>query len=260
MNSSPERQAELRARLRVPSNKIPSALQRLGEALWSEPDAQLTHAQCRAALPQFVDAELENEPVAQTFAAVKHHLDQCDSCSAEYADLLETALADERGAVLEPNAMPRPDLSFLPKPAPTRTLRVIVLEWTRHLLPTFAPGLERELAVIADTFFARVLPLKTYELRVGAVQAMGLGRSESSTTLEILAACYASTQLLLNEITRQDMDAWLEQGTITQNVETRASDTARQIGIPRETAARFARAYAEQITQDPSALEALLRN
>lgn len=260
MNSSQELQNELRARLRVQANKIPSALQRLGEALWSEPDPQLTHAECRAALPQFVDAELAGEPVAKSYVAVKHHLDHCDTCSAEYAELLETALAEEGGTLLKPNSVPRPDLSFLPTPAPTRSLQEIVLEWTRGLLPTFAPGRERELAVIADTFFARVLPLKTYDLRVGAVQAMGLGRRESSVALETLAACYASTQLLVNETTRQEMDAWLAQGTFTQNVETRALDAAHQIGIERKTAARFARAYAEQLSQDPSSLESLLRN
>ncbi|MBI4674681.1 MAG: hypothetical protein HY741_23805 [Chloroflexi bacterium] len=256
MDSNPD---ELRNLLRAHADKIPPSLQRLGDALWNPDDEQLSHAACRAALPEFVDAELAGDAVAKLYPAVKHHLDRCDECGREYAELLDTAWAEQRGALVKPRAMPRPDLSFLPQPPSTRSLPEIVLEWTRRLLPTFAPGRERELAVIADTFFTRVAPLKTFELRAGAVQAMGLGRRETSPALETLAACYVATQQLVSQTTRQELDAWLAQGTFAQNVETRARDAAQQIGIPRKQAASFARAYAAQIAQDPSALKELLQ-
>ncbi len=257
MDSASNRFELLRARLREHAEKFPTPLRRLGDALWSERDEQLSHAACLETLPDYIDAELAGETVAKLFSRVKHHLDRCDSCAQEYAELLDAEWAEQRGALTKPAAMPRPDLSFLPQPK--RSLQEIVLERTRALLPTLAPAHLRELEVIADTFFARVRQLGTFELRAGAAQAMGLGGRDTNPALKLLAATYAITQNLTRDITRAQFEEWLQQARLQQELETRANDAARDIGIERELAARFARAYAEQTAREPEALRAFLK-
>ena len=256
MDSASNRFEPLRARLREHAEKFPTPVRRLGNALWSERDEQLSHAACLEKLPDYIDAELAREPVAKLFSRVKHHLDRCDSCAQEYAELLDAEWAEQRGTLTKPAAMPRPNLSFLPQPK--RTLQEIVLERTRALLPTLAPAHLRELEVIADVFFARVQQLGTFELRSNAAQAMGLGKRDTNPALNILAASYATTETLTREITRPQFEEWLQRGTLQQEMETRANAAARAINLEREFAARFARAYAEQIARAPETLRDVL--
>lgn len=256
MDSASNSFESLRARLREHAEKFPTPLHRLGDALWSERDEQISHPACLEQLPDYIDAELAGEPVAKLFPRVKHHLDRCDSCAQEYAELLDAEWAEQRGALAKPAAMPRPDLSFLPQPK--RTLQEIVLERTRALLPTLAPAHLRELEVIADTFFARVQQLGTFELRSNAAQAMGLGKRDTNPALNLLAASYATTETLTREITRPQFEEWLQRGTLQKELETRANVAARAINLEREFAARFARAYAEQFVRVPDTLRDVL--
>ncbi len=257
MDSASNRFELLRARLREHAEKFPTPLRRLGDALWRERDEQISHAACLEQLPDYIDAELAAEPVAKLFPRVKHHLDRCDSCAQEYAELLDAEWAEQRGALTKPAAMPRPDLSFLTKPK--RSLQEIVLEWARAVSAALAPTYLREIDVIADVFFARVQQLGTFELRSGAAQAMGLGGRDTNPALKLLAASYAATQNLTRDITRAQFDEWLQQARLQQELETRANTASRDIGIERELAARFARTYAEQIAREPEALRALLK-
>lgn len=256
MDSAANRFEALRARLREHAEKFPTPVRRVGDALWNERDEELSHAACLEQLPDYIYAELAGEPVAKIFPRVKHHLDRCNLCAQEYAELLDAEWAEQRGRLTKPAAMPRPNLSFLPESK--RTLQQVVLERTRALLPTLAPAHLRELEVIADTFFARVQQLETFELRSNAVQAMGLGKRDTNPALNLLAASYAITQNLTRGITRAQFDEWLQQARLQQELETRANEVARDIGIERELAARFAHAYAEQIAFEPEALRALL--
>ncbi len=250
---------ELRAQLRAKGTRLPEPLQRLGDALWNEPDAVITHEVCRAALPQLIEAELSGENVAETFASVKQHLDGCDSCATEYAELLDTARAAQRGALVSAQNIPRPDLAFLSKHPPARSMPETVLEWARGVLAAHAPTHTRELDVIAETFFERVKQLGAFELRAGTAQAMGLDRRDPSPALATLAATHAATQALISEMTHAQFDAWIQQGTLRQELETHAAKAARDIGLAQEAASDFARAFAEQVVNDPTPLETLLR-
>lgn len=258
MDSASSRYDALRARLRERAEKFPAPLSRLGDALWNKEDEQLSHAACLEQLPEFIDAELAGEAVAKRLPRVKHHLDCCDTCAQEYAELLDTEWAEQRGALARPSNIPRPNLSFLPHAK--RSLPEVVLERTRALLPSLAPASMRELGVIADTFFARVQHMGTFELHHGAAQALGLGQRNANPALTTLAACYAATQTVTREITRAQFDDWAQRKTLKQELETRANASARAIGIERDLAARFARAYSEQIAQDPASLRALLND
>ncbi|RIK29413.1 MAG: hypothetical protein DCC52_07415, partial [Chloroflexi bacterium] len=96
------------------------------------------------------------------------------------------------------------------------------------------------------------------ELRSNAAQALGLGKRDTNPALNFLAASYAATQMLAREITRAQFEEWIARGALEPEIETRADAAARAVGIERELAARFARAYAEQIAREPDALRDLL--
>jgi len=230
--------------------KMPPPMQRLRGALWGEPEDDLSHAKCRAALAEFVQAEAAGEPVAQRYPRIKHHLDHCDECGEEYALLLDLELAEARGEIAFTQA----------GGATPQSLKQVVRETARRVVETLALTSLRELNVIADTFFARAQQLGTFELRSGSAQALGLGKRDTNPALNLLAASYVATQNLVRDITRAQFDEWTRQARLQQELEIQATDAARAIGIEREFAARFARAYAEHIAQDPDALRALLRD
>ncbi|MDL1895071.1 hypothetical protein FBQ82_02250 [Anaerolineae bacterium CFX7] len=231
------------------ADNIPAPLKRLRDALWGEPEDDISHAECRALLPTFVQAEADGEPVAKLYARVKHHLDHCDECGEEYALLLDLELAEVRGEIEFASAI---------SPAAPRSLEQTLQELARRIVESLAPASLPEFGVIAETFFARVEQLGTFELRPSAAQALGLGRRDTNPALNILAASYAATQTLAREITRAQFEEWIARDTLETEIETRADAAARAVGIQRELAARFARVYAEQIAREPDALRDLL--
>jgi hypothetical protein len=69
---------------------------------------------CEIALPEHIEAELNNRP-GPGYRAIRHHLDFCPACTATYLALLETA------TIAEETSLPRPelpvDVSFLKRPS-----------------------------------------------------------------------------------------------------------------------------------------------
>ncbi|MGB8647931.1 MAG: hypothetical protein WCF84_22040 [Anaerolineae bacterium] len=255
--------------LRTRGDRLPRAWWRLADALWNEQDKSLSHEECRAAMAEYIEAEVADDPVGELYPEVKHHLDRCDACAKEYADLLDSALAEERGQLPRLQSIPSPDLSFLrkraPEPAarpqsdPQLSLQTTVLKWTRDLLATRDPQRVRELSVIADTFFERVTGLSRFELQMGAIRTLGVGRRDAGEVLTTLAACYATTQALKEQVTAEQAEAWSRQKTLSQEIQAHADSVARQVGLDRKAAQEFARAYAAAVTRDQAALEALLK-
>lgn len=266
MNSSQKNQDLLRARLRSPENKLPPALRRFANVLWNPAADPLAHDECLDALPQFVDDEIAGERVAEMYPDVKHHLDRCDSCAAEYAELLDGALAEQQELLPTPQTLPPPDLSFLApaKPAtappPSVSLRELVLEWARALVAKLAPGEEHNLGNIAETFFSRVQLPQTFEPRPHTAREEDLATRYASPALLILSASYATTQMICDEITITQLEDWSSQGTLRLELEARAAATAQRLGIERAPALQFATAYAAQASRDFTHLEALIGN
>src|SRR3990172_1622064 len=60
----------------------------------------------RAQIPALVDAEMAGENIASLFPDLLAHLDTCPTCDAEYAALLELAMAEEGGELPQPNNFP----------------------------------------------------------------------------------------------------------------------------------------------------------
>jgi len=80
---------DLRARLRAPTEKIPASFRRLGNALWNPDEDAMSHAQCRELMPSLILAQVTAESLTEPLALAKAHLDHCDECGTEYAELLD---------------------------------------------------------------------------------------------------------------------------------------------------------------------------
>ncbi len=236
-------------------DNLTEPLRRLGDALWQPEQAQEAHAACLAALPEYIQAEVAGEPVAKLYAAVKHHLDRCDTCAAEYADLLQVALAEQQGLLPRPATTPRPDFSYLPSLSPL--LRERVLEWTQALVSALVPETLRDLPLIADAFFARVTDTPRPVLGARTLREAGPNNSPLSA-LHLLASCYGVTQDLIRDVSPQDLEAWRNAGTLARELETRARRAARAVGLDERTAEVFARAYALEVGRAPERLGQLL--
>lgn len=250
---NPNRQDELRARMGASSQKLPAALERLGNALWNPDEDAFSHEQCRNSLPQYIFAEVMGEPVALRFPLVKQHLDHCDECGEEYAELLDTAWAEQRGTLMKPQSIPRPDLSFLP--ARESAFEERVLEWARnivgHLLPT---GLA-ELESIARLHLSS---LKTRQANEERSIYLPEGANDTSGVRALLTASYATTKMLVARVNRQEFDTWTGSDQTKLQVQAFASNTASELGLPEELRSDFSDAYADAVTRDPSALRDLL--
>jgi hypothetical protein len=251
--SEQTRRDTLRARLRAEPNKLPEELRRLGKALWAEGDAPLTHDECRAALPALVMAQVAGEPVTEFGPRVLQHLDACETCGAEYADLLETEWAAQRGELAVPQTIPPPDLRFLPRRTP---LEATVVAWARAALskldPAQLPGLEK----LADGFFAPLKPMEAHEAR--AAYGTDDTEAEKGTTLRVVKASYNTLQALVTTVTPEEYARWHADAQVKEKVQARANAAAREAGLDQESAVAFAAAVADEIAHEPQELERLL--
>jgi hypothetical protein len=256
MNSN--RLDELRARLRAPTEKIPASFRRLGNALWNPDEDKLSHEQCREAMPSLILAQVMGEPFAERFSPVKHHLDHCDECATEYAELLDMALAEQRGALRQPANIPRPDLAFLP--TPQETLQTRVREWTRNIVGQLMPKSLDELDAVARVFFGDLGLRQAHEEKTPYTLALSGEPSETAAMRSLLVASYATTELLVENVTRQEFDRWMNDSQSTTQVRNLASYTALSLGLEAGLQTIFSNAYTEAVLRDPSELRDLLQS
>lgn len=254
MNSN--RLDDLRARLRAPSEKIPPSFQRLGNALWNPDEDATPHEQCREALPSLILAQMSGEPLAEELQPVKQHLDHCDECGTEYAELLDIAMAEQRGALAHPAKIPRPDLAFLP--TQESSVQTLVLAWVRTLLSEIAPNTLPELNVIAAPFFKLAEPLRgTIVLRASESRALYFTGGEITPALQALALAFATARQFEELVTSAQLNQWAKQGILKHELEARIRDVAKQIGIEDKPAIQLANALAGVLAENPDSLKRL---
>lgn len=250
-----KRYAPLLARLSARANPYPSAVRRLGDALWNTTDDPQAHAECLERLPEVIDAELAGESIVQRFPTIKHHLDCCDTCAQEYAELLDSEWAEQHSVLSTAQSASPPNLGFLPPPR--RSLQEVVLEWTRGILAQLEPQTVSMSDALAKAVFTQLKPRQASEAR-----APYFFSQESDVTdgaRRTLAASYVSTQELVENVTRTQFDAWVSKQQLTSELESRALGAARSLGLEDKVVLRFARAYAAQVSLDASALREFLR-
>ncbi len=224
---------------------VPGEVLHLARAVAGAHDPTITCEECRAWLPSYVDAEVGGLPVGQLYPQVKRHLDLCADCQTEYLEMLELALVEDAGELPVPKIIPTPDLSFLPPLSFVEAARETVTKVTERFLEILDPDRLEELAIIGDTFFARVEELGgQFFLRQTPAMALALG-AEASMALLSLAASYETTRRIVTTFSAQEIQAHAEQGDLADILAQVAEKVARETTMSRKQARLFAQIYAE---------------
>jgi hypothetical protein len=222
------------------------SLVHLARAVVGLPDTGIECEEAQASLPAYVDAEVASQNIVTAYPLVKRHLDLCPACAEAYIDLLELALAEERGAVPVLEGYPTPDLSFLPAPSFVELAREMISRVTERTLAVLAPDMLEELTIIGDIFFARVEELGgRFSLRQTPSVALSLGAGEASTALLFLAASYETTRRIAETFSVQEIQAQADQENLADTLAQMAEKVARETMMSRKEAQVFAQIYAE---------------
>jgi hypothetical protein len=247
----------LRRKLRDQGNRLSPLLLKLALAAVGESENALTHQECIAALPAYVDTEVEGERVAEKFHRVKRHLDTCDSCSAQYVELLEVTLAQQAGQIHVPVTIPVPDLTFLS----VVTIRAFVKQEAAEILAAIAPKQVQDLSNIVDVFFERIDAFGgKFVLQPSAVRALGFESGDLGEALVTLAVTYAATQEIIASLAPEEIDTLATQDRLCARIEELAQTAARSIRAQPALARKIAEQFAARACADPAALRALIEH
>ena len=250
--SDNSRRAKLRQSLRKSGSKLPQDIRRLAKAVFDETDDDLSHQDCLATLPAYIETEMEGARIASQFPKVKQHLDTCAECAEEYAQLLEITLA-ERAGQISAVSIPIPDLTFLPL-----TLAEFAKQKAAKILAAFAPAQQQDLETIAEVFFERLNSLGgKFILQPQSVQALGLGATGENQVLAILAVTYAATEAIVDTLTAAQI-ASLDQNQLRARIEEQANTAAKAIQVEPKLAKKITAQYAQQTSADLATLRALI--
>jgi hypothetical protein len=225
---------------------VPGELLHLARAVAGVLDQAMTCEECQAQLPSYVDVEIGGLPVGQLYPQVKRHLDLCAECQAEYLEMLELALVEDAGELPVPRMIPIPDLGFLPPLSFVETARETVTRVTERFLEILDPDRLEELAIILDTFFARIEELGgQFSLRQSPAMALGLGAEEASMALLSLAASYETTRRIAETFSAEEIQAHADQEDLADILAQVAGKVAQETMMDRKQARVFAQIYAE---------------
>ena len=174
-------------------------------------DPSVTHDDYLAQLPALVEAEMAGADIRRLYPELLAHLDWCAGCEAEYAALLDLALAEARGALTAPAKYPRLQLP------PTVALRQLVRQMAAAILQ--APTQLEDLATVVQTFFEEVDHSTTrLTLEPNSPLVMGLNDKSPAPLPRVMAIYYALETLLkrfsaleLRNLTQPQLEAELQQ-------------------------------------------------
>lgn len=200
-------------------------------------------------LPACVEAELRGENVAERFPDLWQHLLICDACGSIYADLLEVTMLEEAGQLPDLITIPTPDLSFLPSLAPT--MRRAITDIATTIVTRLVPESTTTFTLLCEVFFERVEALGgAFQIHSASDLALAFG-AETSFPLSILAATFETTRNLTSMVEQRpttDVTEW------SDLIKQTAHKQARQLGLSRSQANKFAAEYLQTIREHPNLL------
>lgn len=255
--------------------QIPRAARALARAVLGLPEDDMSHEECLAALPEYVSAEMEGIPLTPNLVKVRRHLAMCESCSDQYAELLEAAMAVETGEISVSESMPEPNLRFLsesptpeaadgPSPAPlnpAEVLRKYIEETARRVLGVLSPKRVPTLQAITEPFFEQIGLLGgPFVLEPLSARAMGFEGGEADEALTILAATWVATNALVDSLSPEQVDALGAENQLCERIEEEARSSARAIHVEKSMVGKFAQQFARTVCEDPATLRTLLEN
>ena len=258
--SNAARWRRLRRRLvDAEGDSLPGGLQGLAQAMVGADETTMTHDECLSWLPSFVEAEMGGLPAARLYPEVKRHLDGCANCEAEYAQMLELAMAEEAGELPPVASDQQPDLSFIPPLLAPPSLSDVVRAFARHVVAATQPDLQADLRRVMDPFFRQVERLGgRFQVGRQFEQAMGMGQPERLEASRYLAATHLATQSLVDTLTPDALDAQAVTGELRETLRRLAEQAARSAHLDRAAVQAFAATYADLGVRDRDTLSALL--
>jgi len=243
----------LRRKMREHRGKLPASFEPLARAVLGESEPDMSHEECLAALPSYVDAEIAGERIADKFPRIKQHLDLCEECSTQYAELLEVTLAAQEGEIRVSDVIPEPDLGFL-----RDAFSDFVIEKAQRILRTLPSASLSNLTALAEVIFAQIEARGgKFVLQPGLAHQLALDTGELSQATIALALSYAATQRLVQSLTPAQIDTLQTENRLQSHIEEIATTTAQEIQIETSLAKRLAREYARLVGADVQGLRAL---
>lgn len=248
-NPLEEQLAQLKARLA--GSEATDPVTHLGRAVAGVDDPVLSHEACEAHLPTYVDEEVAGLNVAELHPDVKRHLDLCESCAAMYLALLDVALAEVEGKIPQTEAVPAPDLSFLPPASFVDLAKDNVLTIATSILNSLSPAGLEELDIFGDVFFERIAEVgRDFRLTPQSASALGFGSEGAPMWLRALAATYETTRRLAERYSPADIQARLDRGEWIETVDAVARQVGREM-LGSNQAAAFAWHYQAALPDQP---------
>ncbi|MBN1314530.1 MAG: zf-HC2 domain-containing protein [Anaerolineales bacterium] len=222
----------------------PSGLLDLGRSLvgrnfFNERDCDA----CQQALPEYIEAELNGQPLRQLYPETARHLDFCPDCGQMYADLLEMAIQVEEESPTIFTSMPALDLSFLPPLVFPEKLRQVVEKLSKEMVDRLIPEFQASFASASQSFFRQVKELgPKLQLKIGQQYALAFG-DQIPPPLQSIAAVYAATESIVNTLTVDELTEELSGVRPPRLLKKRARSSARAMGLGGKEAKQWVEQY-----------------
>jgi len=234
------------------ANAAQQPIRRLARALLAENVETTTHARVLAEMPAMAAAELRGDRLAQLFPDAVAHMDVCESCSLEYAQLLDMLLEME---TFVPASAAPPALS------PTLQTALRIRDWvmrTAQQLLHRAQITYGDVNGMLDTLLEGLSEMTTMPAPVQAQQwALGYGGEDDETPL--VMATWFATQTLATQATAVELQSLADGDALGERARQIAEETARQMKLAKPMRSRFVEDYVRIVLADPQVFVALGR-
>ena len=227
-------------------------LLRLARALTAETPPPEECARCRAEMPAMAQAEMAGERLSRLFPASSAHLDICEECSMQYAELLDM-LMEMEAAIGQAAAAPPPTLP----PRVTTALRI--RDWMaatlRQVLDRFQVSAE-DVEGMLGGLLERLPQLPPAPTPLAASQmALAFGGEDEETPL--LLATWFAAEKLADAYTTEELQALANKKQLANRAREVADGIARQLELPGRARRSFVEQFVKSVEADPAGVVAL---
>ncbi|MBX2998816.1 MAG: hypothetical protein KF893_09930 [Caldilineaceae bacterium] len=223
-------------------------LRRLAHALLSTGFDEEAHQRCQERLPELAVAAQRGARVAALFPEEVAHLDVCETCAGDYADLLDD-LAEMEAGVGQPFAEP--------PPAPRPSWRARLGQWLSDLVRPLVERLDLDDAegvewALQD--YWELLPRISdpTDLHLDTSGAMAFGGQGNQTLLLLITSGFA-TQFLLSQYSQSQLRSLWQSGDLFTLAEHTATRVAHEVALDSELQKVFINGYVAHVKRDPEA-------
>ncbi len=259
MNDSNSDLDRLRELVHAQSRGIEDAemapLLRLARALTAETPPPEACARCRAEMPAMAQAELAGERLVRLFPISYAHLDICEECSLQYAELLDM-LTEMEAAVGQAAAVAPP---ILP---PRLTIALRIRNWVsatlRQMLDRFQVSAD-DVEGMLSTLMERLpqLPAAPAPLATGQMALAFDGEDEETP---LLLATWFAAEKLADTYTTDELQALASARQLANRAREVAEATARQLEMPGRARRSFVEQFVKSVEADRAGVVAMGRD